>query len=70
MEQHEVEITIEKNGEVKIHIKGAKGKKCLTYAKWLTQIIGNVKEQHNTSEFYEPETKSRINLEQDLEFHE
>jgi hypothetical protein len=66
MAQHEVEISISKTGEVKVHVKGAKGKACLEYAKWLTQVIGKVKSQQMTSELYEPETKARIDLHQDL----
>jgi len=66
MAQHEVEIRIGKDGQVKVHVKGAKGKACLEYARWLTQVIGEVKERQLTNEYYEPETKSRINLHQDL----
>jgi hypothetical protein len=67
MAQHEAEITISKNGEVKIHIKGVKGKACMEYAKWLTEIVGKVKSQQLTSEYYEPETKARIELRQELQ---
>jgi hypothetical protein len=67
MAQHEVEISISKTGEVRVHIKGAKGKACMEYAKWLTQAIGKVKNEQKTSEFYEPEVKSRINLHQELQ---
>ena len=66
MAQHEVEISITKTGEVKVHVKNVKGKACLEYAKWLTQVVGKVKSQQATSEMYEPETKSRINLQQNL----
>jgi len=66
MAQHEVEIRIGKDGQVKVHVKGAKGKACLEYAQWLTQVIGQVKDRQLTSEYYEPEAKSRINLHQDL----
>ena len=66
MAQHEVEITISKTGEVKVHIEGVKGKACLEYAEWLKEIVGSMKEQKLTSEYYEPETKSRINLHQEL----
>ncbi len=66
MAQHEVEINISKTGEVKVHIKGAKGKACLAYSEWLSKLIGKVKEQQYTSEYYEPETKARINLQQEL----
>jgi len=66
MAQHEVEIVIKRDGEVKVVVKGAKGKTCLEYAKWLTEVIGQVKNQTLTSEYYEPETKSRIELQQEL----
>jgi hypothetical protein len=66
MAQHEVEISISKTGEVKVHVKGVKGKACVEYAKWLTQVIGHVKDQRLTSEYYEPEVKSRIDLHQNL----
>ena len=67
MAQHEVEISITKTGEVRVHVKGAKGKACMEYAKWLTQVIGRVKDQRQTSEYYEPEVKSRIDLHQNLQ---
>jgi hypothetical protein len=70
MAQHEIEITISKTGEVKVHVKGAKGKSCTVYSKWLTGIIGKVLDQQPTSEYYEPEIKARINLEQDLKTEE
>ncbi len=66
MAQHDVEITISKTGEVKVHIKGAKGKNCLVYSKWLSQIVGKVKDQQLTSEHYEPDIKARIDLKQNL----
>ena len=66
MAQHDVEITISKAGEVKVHIKGAKGRSCLAYSKWLSELVGKVKEQQLTSEHYEPEIKARINLEHNL----
>lgn len=70
MAQHDVEITISQTGEVKVHVKGVKGKGCLEYAKWLTRVVGKVKDQQLTSEYYEPETKARIDLKQDLNIQE
>lgn len=66
MAHHEIEITIDPDGQVMVHVKGAKGKACMEYAKWLTQVIGKVKDQKLTSEYYEPETKARINLAQEI----
>ena len=70
MAQHEVEITITKSGEVKVHVKGVKGKGCLEYAEWLAEVVGKMKDQKLTSEYYEPETKARIDLKQDLRAEE
>ena len=65
MEQHDVEITIGKNGEVSVHVKGAKGKACLQYGEFLAGLVGKVKEQRLTSEYYEPDGKVRIDLAQE-----
>ena len=64
MAQHDIEIEIRRNGEVRAHIKGAKGKGCLTYAKLLQQIVGKLKSQQLTSEYYEPDEKVRIDVQQ------
>jgi len=66
MAQHEVDITITNDGKVTAHVKGAKGKACLEYAKWLEQTIGKIEQSQLTSEFYEPEEKARIDLKQEL----
>ena len=50
-----------------MHVKGAKGPACLEYAKFLTKIVGKVKSEQLTSEYYEPPTKARIHLEQKQE---
>lgn len=70
MAQHEVEIIITKTGEVKVHVEGVKGKGCLEYAKWLSKIVGKVKDQKMTSEYYEPEIKTKINLREHLKTEE
>ncbi|MFI4911477.1 MAG: DUF2997 domain-containing protein [Sedimentisphaeraceae bacterium JB056] len=66
MAQHDIEIKIGKDGKVKVHVKGAKGKACLEYAQWLQSIIGNLEDQKLTSEYYEPEQVSRTKLKQEL----
>ena len=66
MAQHELEIEINVNGEVKVNVKGVKGKACLEYAEWMAQIVGQIKDQQLTSEYYEPEIKTRIDLHQEL----
>jgi hypothetical protein len=66
MAQHEVEITISKSGQVMVHVKGAKGKACLEYAKWLEDIVGKVADRQLTSEYYEQEEQTRTKLHQEL----
>ena len=62
MEQQEFEVEIKKNGEVKVHIKGIKGAKCMEYAKLFENIVGPIQEQELTSEYYEPESHIGIEI--------
>jgi hypothetical protein len=55
MPHREFEITIEKDGHVEVHVKGYKGRACHDAVKFLEQVVGEVKSQRETSEFYEPE---------------
>ena len=64
MPQREVEISISKTGEVKVHMKGYKGKACTKFGAFLAQVVGQVKSQQFTSEYYEPEEKTAIRVEQ------
>jgi hypothetical protein len=64
MPQREVEISISKTGEVKVHMKGYKGKACTKLGQFLAQVVGQVKSQQFTSEYYEPEEKAAIRIEQ------
>ena len=66
MPQHEVEIEITSKGKVKVLVKGVKGKACMEYAEWLADVVGKVEEQTQTSEYYEPEVKTRVDLHQEL----
>jgi len=64
MPQRDVEISISRTGEVKVHIKGYKGKACTKIGAFLAGIVGKVKSEQLTSEYYEPEEKAAIHLEQ------
>ena len=64
MPQREFEITIGPNGSVELHVKGYKGRSCLEAMKLFEQIVGEVKAQRETSEFYEPEEQVRHHLDQ------
>ncbi len=64
MECHEIEISILPDGQVKAHIKGAKGQACMDYVKLLEQILGGEGELERTTEYYEPPTGVEIHIEQ------
>ncbi len=56
MESHELEIEIGKDGKVRVHVKGAKGKACLEYAKLIEGIVGKTVSSETTQEYYEPDS--------------
>ena len=64
MAQREFDITIGPGGEVKVHIQGFKGKSCLEVVKLFEKMVGELKSQQQTSEFYEPEEEVRYQIEQ------
>jgi hypothetical protein len=64
MAQREFDITIDASGEVKVHIRGYKGKSCLEVVKLFEKIVGQVKSRQETSEFYEPEEEVRFRIDQ------
>ena len=59
-QREEIEIVIGKDGEVKVHTHGMKGKKCLQYIKILETAVGKIKEHVHTAEYYEPEPDVEI----------
>ena len=60
----ELEITIGRTGEVELHVKGIKGRGCLEVVKMFEEIVGEIKEQQQTSEFYEPEEEVQYRIDQ------
>ena len=64
MAQREFDITIGPDGSVELHVKGYKGKSCLEAMKLFEQIVGELKSQRETSEFYEPEEQVQFRIEQ------
>lgn len=64
MPQREFDITIAPDGGVEIHVKGYKGKSCLEAMKIFEQVVGEMKSQRETSEFYEPDEQVQFNQEQ------
>ena len=64
MKQREFDITIGPSGEVELSIHGYKGKSCLEVVKIFEKVVGKVKSQQETSEFYEPEEEVRFHIDQ------
>ena len=69
MEQHDLEITIGKDGKVQVRVAGAKGKQCLQYAQFLEQIVGKLQRQDLTYEFYEPDTGVQVEVKPRQQIH-
>ena len=63
MECHEFDIEIKPDGEVKIHVKGAKGPLCLEYAKLFEKILGSSGTRELTGEYYEAPSGVQIHIE-------
>jgi len=49
----EIEILIDKSGQVKVHVAGVKGPACMEYAKLFEKVIGEITEEEHTAEYYE-----------------
>lgn len=64
MAQREFDITIGPDGNVELHVKGYKGMSCLEAMRMFEHIVGEVKSQRETSEFYEPDELVRYNVDQ------
>ncbi len=64
MAQREFDVTIGADGSVEVHVKGYKGRTCSEAVKMFEQIVGEVKSERMTSEFYEPEELVRFEIEQ------
>lgn len=53
-EKYEIEVFINEDGELKVHIKGLKGPNCLKALQDLnSRIGGQIKDKQFTSEYYE-----------------
>ena len=62
MGQPEFDITIGKDGKLKLHVKGAKGAQCVALADLIRDIIGQEDSRQLTSEYYERETDVRMDV--------
>ena len=64
MGQREFDLTIGADGSVELHVKGCKGPACLDVVKMFEEIVGEVKSQSKTSEFYEAQEPVRYRIDQ------
>jgi hypothetical protein len=64
MPQREFDITIGADGSVEVHIQGYKGKSCSEAVKLFEKIVGEIKSEQKTSEFYEPEEQVQFRIDQ------
>ncbi len=53
MTMQELEITIDNEGRVLIHVNGVKGEDCLALTKNLENAVGDVQERSFSSDYYE-----------------
>ena len=61
MNVEEIEVTIDPHGQVQIHVRGAKGKKCLDLTRDLEQALGaQVINRELTAEAQENESGNAI----------
>jgi hypothetical protein len=64
MREREFEVTIAPDGSVELQVKGYKGSSCLEAMRIFEKVVGELKEQRQTREFYEPEEQVQYRVEQ------
>jgi hypothetical protein len=64
MAQREFDIVISPKGEVQLEVKGYKGKTCLEAMHLFERIVGELKSQAATREFYEPDEVVQFRIDQ------
>lgn len=52
----EIEILIDKKGNIEYKVKNIKGPKCKEYSKFIEEALGEIVKQEFTTEYYEEET--------------
>ena len=63
MELQEVEVIIDRNGEVRIEVQGVKGRACLELTEDLVEALGGkVAEQELTAEAYEEDRARTVEI--------
>lgn len=60
----EFDITIGKDGQVKVRISGASGDQCMQLADLIAEIVGHEKNREKTAEYYGPPMHVRLDAAQ------
>jgi hypothetical protein len=53
MDMQELEIQVDRDGNVTVHVKGVKGEECLALTKSIEDALGRVTDRSLTHEHYE-----------------
>ena len=64
MPQREFEVVIGPTGTVEVTVKGYKGKGCLEAVKVFEKIVGELRSEQKTNEFYEPDELVQYHIDQ------
>lgn len=62
MPKPEFDITIDQDGKLHVHVKGAPGPQCLQLADLIRDIIGTEESRKLTSEYYDQGPNVRLNV--------
>ncbi len=60
--KQELEITIDKNGDVQIHVQGVDGSSCLEMTKEFEEALGIVQQREKTSEYYKEDDNEKVHI--------
>lgn len=61
-ERHDLNIIINKNGEIEIKVEGIKGSKCIQLTEELEKQLGDLISQEKTSDYYKDDTQTGTNI--------
>ena len=60
MAQPQFDITIDKNGQVRVKVSGTSGAECLALTDMLRDNVGREESRELTNEYYDPDGRVRI----------
>lgn len=69
MDMQELEIVIDKDGQVSISVKGARGTECTAITRELESELGDLLERTHTSEFFSPAENNLVSENSPVKIH-